>query len=170
MKWFRLYDEFQHDTKLRRMPIPHRYAFVILLCMANRSSVRGVILNLDDEDLAFELEMPVKEWLALRETLTAKRLIEVAEGGIKIVNWEEKHEPPKHSISSHIYRKHQGFVFDRDGHKCVYCSSTNQLTLDHKIPQSKGGSHDPENLVTCCLPCNSSKGAKPLEEWLGVQS
>jgi hypothetical protein len=90
MKWFRLYDEFQHDTKLRRMPIPHRYAFVILLCMANRSSVRGVILNLDDEDLAFELEMQTEDWLTLKSKFRAKGLIEPVQGGIKITNWDDR--------------------------------------------------------------------------------
>jgi 5-methylcytosine-specific restriction endonuclease McrA len=29
------------------------------------------------------------------------------------------------------------------------------LTIDHVIPVSQGGSHDPANLVTCCRACNS---------------
>ena len=30
-------------------------------------------------------------------------------------------------------------------------------TLDHKVPQSSGGTHDVSNLVLCCLSCNSQK-------------
>lgn len=63
------------------------------------------------------------------------------------------------------YRAHQDAVFARDGHACVYCGSPMNLTLDHVIPQSRGGSHDAENLVTACRSCNSSKGAKTPAEW-----
>lgn len=90
MKWFRLYDEIQYDTKLRRMPIAHRYAFIVLLCMANRSSVRGVIVNLDDDDLAFELEMEKEDWLTLKAKFRTKGLIEFVEGGIKISKWDTR--------------------------------------------------------------------------------
>ncbi len=90
MKWFRLYDEIQYDPKLRRMPIPHRYAFIVLLCIANRSKVRGAIINLDDDDLAFELEMELEDWLTLKAKFRAKGLIEPIEGGIKISNWDER--------------------------------------------------------------------------------
>ena len=32
------------------------------------------------------------------------------------------------------------------------------LTVDHIVPLSKGGKWELSNLVTCCEPCNSSKG------------
>lgn len=64
------------------------------------------------------------------------------------------------------YRQHEGAVFARDGYACVYCGSPLNLSLDHIIPQSRGGSHDPDNLCTCCRSCNSSKGARTPEEWM----
>jgi hypothetical protein len=30
-------------------------------------------------------------------------------------------------------------VYKRDNHECVYCGSKKQLTLDHVIPKSRGG-------------------------------
>lgn len=36
-------------------------------------------------------------------------------------------------------------------------------TIDHKIPLSKGGTNDPENLITCCMKCNGKKGSIQLE-------
>ena len=30
-------------------------------------------------------------------------------------------------------------VFKRDGHECVYCGSTKNLTLDHLVPRAQGG-------------------------------
>ena len=37
---------------------------------------------------------------------------------------------------------------------------TNELTVDHVLPRSKGGKNTWENLVAACKPCNQKKGAK----------
>jgi 5-methylcytosine-specific restriction endonuclease McrA len=55
-------------------------------------------------------------------------------------------------------------VFRRDGHKCGYCESTKDLTLDHIHPKSKGGSNSWKNLVTCCKKCNNRKDDKTVVE------
>ena len=49
-------------------------------------------------------------------------------------------------------------VFNRDGHRCQHCGTTERLTLDHIIPFSGGGTDDPDNLQVLCGPCNSRKG------------
>lgn len=49
-------------------------------------------------------------------------------------------------------------IFKRDGGKCVYCSSKDNLTIDHVLPRSRGGSTSWNNLVTACKTCNSRKG------------
>lgn len=49
----------------------------------------------------------------------------------------------------------------RDRNTCQYCGSvlsTNELTLDHVIPRSRGGASTWENLVACCHLCNRRKG------------
>lgn len=56
-------------------------------------------------------------------------------------------------------------VYARDGFACVYCGDRNRLTLDHVVAVSRGGTDNAENLVTACKSCNSSKGAKALDEW-----
>ena len=52
-------------------------------------------------------------------------------------------------------------VYRRDNYECVYCGSSNQrtLTLDHVIPQSKGGKDSWDNLVTA--PMTKHLLAKP---------
>lgn len=49
-------------------------------------------------------------------------------------------------------------VYARDGHKCVYCTATVMLTLDHDVPESLGGKSNIDNLRTCCYSCNRRKG------------
>jgi 5-methylcytosine-specific restriction endonuclease McrA len=58
-------------------------------------------------------------------------------------------------------------VFKRDNFCCVYCGddSRKTLTLDHVIPQSKGGKDAWDNLVTACRKCNSEKSNLTLEEY-----
>ena len=58
----------------------------------------------------------------------------------------------------------RAMIYKRDGHKCQYCGSTRNLTIDHIFPTSKGGDNSWENLVVACMPCNTRKGDKLLEE------
>ena len=55
----------------------------------------------------------------------------------------------------------------RDRNTCQYCATvlpSSELTLDHVIPRSRGGSSTWENLVACCHECNRRKGNQfPLE-------
>ena len=56
-------------------------------------------------------------------------------------------------------------VFYRDGHVCQYCDKpTKELTLDHILPRSRGGSHEWGNVVSACIRCNHRKaGLTPAE-------
>lgn len=51
-------------------------------------------------------------------------------------------------------------VKDRDK-VCVICGGSDNLTVDHKLPLSEGGTDDLENLQTMCQPCNHQKDAVP---------
>jgi hypothetical protein len=50
-------------------------------------------------------------------------------------------------------------------HQCAYCGSEENLTIDHVVPQSKGGSDFTKNVVCCCHSCNQDKSHTPWEEW-----
>lgn len=58
-------------------------------------------------------------------------------------------------------------IYKRDNYECVYCGCSNikTLTLDHVIPQSKGGKNTFENVVTACRKCNGEKADLSLEEY-----
>lgn len=65
----------------------------------------------------------------------------------------------------------------REGHasrgdRCAYCGIVpNELgrhadypSLDHALPQTRGGGDEADNLVYCCRGCNSTKGDRILSE------
>lgn len=67
-------------------------------------------------------------------------------------------------------------VVARDGSCCAYCNvvtivdppaATRHLerTLDHIVPQSRGGTDDLPNLVCACRSCNARKGARPIQQF-----
>lgn len=61
-------------------------------------------------------------------------------------------------------RVNRNRIYKRDGHECVYCGSSKNLTLDHIIPKSRGGKNDWTNLTTCCIKCNLKKANRTPEE------
>lgn len=42
--------------------------------------------------------------------------------------------------------------------RCLYCGAKVPLTMDHRVPLSKGGPHNVANVVAACRSCNSAKG------------
>ncbi|ESW33922.1 hypothetical protein PHAVU_001G109600 [Phaseolus vulgaris] len=64
-------------------------------------------------------------------------------------------------IKSNLSRKN---ILFRDNYSCQYCSSRENLTIDHVVPAALGGEWTWENLVTACAKCNCKKGKKTLEE------
>ncbi|HFK4243378.1 TPA: HNH endonuclease, partial [Escherichia coli] len=92
----------------------------------------------------------------------------------QVINWS-KHQNPHHKEIASIIPappEHKDTVCEgyiplnnstremikkRDGEKCNYCGSTNELEIDHIIPVSKGGNSNPENLQVLCKQCNILK-------------
>ena len=66
-------------------------------------------------------------------------------------------------MPAHTMRFNRKNLFARDDHTCQYCGKnepSHQLSLDHVVPRSHGGPTTWENIVCCCLRCNSRKGGR----------
>lgn len=59
-----------------------------------------------------------------------------------------------------ISQEVKDLVWNRDGGKCVQCSSNARLEFDHIIPFSKGGSNTYRNIQLLCEECNRKKTNK----------
>jgi 5-methylcytosine-specific restriction endonuclease McrA len=58
-------------------------------------------------------------------------------------------------------------LYARDRNRCQYCGKrypTNELSLDHVVPRSRGGGMSWTNIVCCCVKCNVRKGGRVPEE------
>ena len=77
-----------------------------------------------------------------------------------------------------VLRRYNGFhrqrvkfsrrnIFVRDRNTCQYCANkfrTQELTLDHVLPRSRGGLATWENIVLACQRCNRRKANRTPEE------
>ena len=67
-------------------------------------------------------------------------------------------------------------IYLRDRFTCLFCladlhdADPSDITLDHIICRSDGGTHDEMNLVTCCRSCNCSRQDKPLARFAGKET
>ncbi|WP_376698847.1 HNH endonuclease [Serratia marcescens] len=66
-----------------------------------------------------------------------------------------KRKPKRQRVTDSVRLR----IFKRDGFCCKHCNTSEDLTIDHIHPVSKGGSSADENLQTLCMSCNRSKGA-----------
>lgn len=58
-------------------------------------------------------------------------------------------------------------IFKRDRYTCQYCGKQpgpEELTIDHVIPRSRGGTSTWENCLLACVECNKRKADKTLEQ------
>lgn len=78
---------------------------------------------------------------------------------------------PVHCGYSEVRRGTQGdyrraLLQARDGMGCQGCGTLEDLTIDHKVPRSQGGSNKLHNLWVLCATCNGEKADMSVRQWL----
>ena len=53
---------------------------------------------------------------------------------------------------------------------CAYCGNANNLTQEHVIPVTKGGTYTKNNIIPACTSCNCSKQNQDMHIWYKKQS
>jgi 5-methylcytosine-specific restriction endonuclease McrA len=64
-------------------------------------------------------------------------------------------------------------ILAKTAFRCWYCGieliewplAGHNSSVDHKVPKSRGGSDDPDNLLACCRTCNGRKADMLIEEY-----
>lgn len=165
MRWFRMYSEFAHDPKIQSMGETSQRRFVMLLCLR----CDGELEKLTDDEIAFALRIDPNELQKSKELFIKKGFID---DKWNILNWDKRqytaerkqqyrHMEKRESLGlprrRWINPKVRSAVQARDKQACVYCASKTNLTIDHIIPEIKGGSNGENNLVVACRACNAKK-------------
>lgn len=117
-------------------------------------------------DLEKELAEKIKSFIvwAAKERLNYQA--ELDEEVVDFLSGKFDKRKRLHQTNAGQWKKIITSVFKRDNYTCLYCgASGGVLECDHVVPFSKGGSDDPENLVTSCFSCNRSKRNKSVEEF-----
>jgi hypothetical protein len=91
MTWFKLHHEIIDDIKIRRFTAQEKWAWIVLLSLASKSSDRGKI-TADNEDLADYCEFnSTQDWLYYRDKLIIKGMLEInSTGGLTIIHWDDR--------------------------------------------------------------------------------
>lgn len=113
-----------------------------------------------------------------REVLRAKSSADRRANPAKYYNqdrlWRIRH-PDKHRIKVDLRRARElsaegrytveewKALCDKYDNRCLCCGRQVQLTADHIVPLTCGGSNWIDNIQPLCFPCNSSKGTKTID-------
>ena len=91
MTWFKLHHEIIDDIKIRRFTPQEKWAWIVLLSLASKSSDRGMV-DADNDDLADYCEFNcTQDWLYYRDKLIAKGMLEInAFGSLTITHWIDR--------------------------------------------------------------------------------
>lgn len=104
-------------------------------------------------ELRAELKQPHEDWIrSVNFEIQVPRVI-------RLLTFDRL---PKGQL--HLNRRN---ILARDSNVCQYCGGhfpTHQLSLDHVIPRSRGGTTTWENVVCACLSCNIKKGGRTPHE------
>ncbi len=77
----------------------------------------------------------------------------LCEGTTRVVVFDESTRTVSTTASTRaIPPAIRGYVFERDGHRCVIagCQSRSRLQPHHLVAYAQGGTHHPDNLITVC--------------------
>lgn len=179
-RWFRAYDDAVDDPKLQRLPGEMFKALFNLWCLTSKND--GVLPPLDE--IAFKLRIKVEKAKRVLNELRTAGLIEDDETGSHPHNWNGRQFRSDTNSNERVKRyrerrkaagldrqwapsqEFRSSIYKRDGFKCVYCGKSDDLTIDHRTPELRGGTHDLSNLQTCCRICNASKRDMTHEEFV----
>ena len=90
---------------------------------------------------------------------------ELTEAASKRCPAHERRSPSSAVASKAGWIQARNRALRRDGHRCTFCGSTEDLEVHHVIPVAEGGDYlDVANLVTTCRACHPRARAVPVSD------
>ena len=81
--------------------------------------------------------------------------------------WDYQEERKRQRQMRYVSATKRAQVLERDAYRCVYCQADlTQLppVIDHRVPVTRGGTNDIENLQATCKTCNARKKDFPDDD------
>lgn len=100
----------------------------------------------------------IRVWRRVADTLVDRGLFEYHAEGLRLVGFS--HTLFGRQTAPRWVRE---ALEARDGALCGMCGTAEDLSVDHIVPVSLGGSDQISNLRLLCRPCNSSKASQRVE-------
>ena len=134
-------------------------------------NLRTLVLNADMQPLSWG-PLSVWPWQDAMVAVLQERVTPVCHYEFEIHSATRAFPVPSVvALKRYHRRKNVAFtryhVFLRDGFRCQYCGDAleaKELTFDHVVPRSKGGTTCWTNVVTACQRDNLFKGNKSLKQ------
>lgn len=159
-QWIKLHRALLDDFEFASLPVTSRALAPLLWLLASEYEGGRIAASLDA--MAFRLRMTRGD--------LADALSPLLEAGFFVSSDTDESEPVE-QVATLAQRtaKANGFgqryisdavkriVWTRDGGACCQCGSFYDIEYDHKVPVSKGGSSEEENIQLLCRPCNRKK-------------
>jgi len=128
----------------------------------------ALVLNADYTPISV---LPLSTWgfeRTLRNFLKKDRITVLEHYDVTLRSPSFEYKPPSViALNQYVKKPHKvAFsrynIFLRDNFTCQYCQkkgTSKNLTFDHVIPRSAGGTTNYSNIVACCITCNTRKGS-----------
>lgn len=181
--------EFWDDEKVGTLSFMERLLFIGMwtfaddegIIKANASYLKSHIFPYDESLKTEAIEKSLQRFESLNMVYRYSINSQAYAWIVKFRVYQRIDKPQKSTNPSPSTQngKYASAVHSRDGYVCHLCGSEcspfqiigketdpRVASLDHVIPQSKGGHNYPSNLRTACISCNKSRGNKDLEEFL----
>lgn len=128
--------------------------------------VSEIMASLEAKSVVVKIGEPTRSGTAYRVFIPEQ--IEKCRERMKIV--QAANAKPATDVEAQIdyynVKENRISLFERDGYTCYKCGKLLtrwDATLDHIIPVSRDGKNTKDNLITCCLFCNSKRRNKEVE-------
>lgn len=151
MSWFKVDDGFASSPKVLSIRRRDRLAAIGLWVIAGSWSI-GQRTN--GEIPAYMVpELGGTDRLA--HALVKADLWVSIDDGWRFFEWRKEQDG---DYRPNIRKSVRHAVMARDGHQCVECGATDNLSLDHIIRYRDDGPDTIDNLRVLCMPCNVRRG------------
>lgn len=153
---FQLYPaDWRIDIGVQALPFEDRGIWFEILCLMYESEDRGK-LTLAGKPMSNEALAII---LGIDQQNLEKTITKLLEYGVASRSKDGALQP---SQRNYINRVRPSIPINERravlaAGKCVYCGETEDLTVDHIVPYSRGGEHSIENYQCLCFDCNRLK-------------